>query len=143
MTGQNRRMILLDIVLYFTCTLGFAVWWHLIWFSEAYMALNWPAPAEADVPLGALSVFVQAIVLAFAIDWVLQQSPRRHAALWVVIGGFAFLWSSHVIGDAAKCGFLPKGRFVALETVYLAIQFILYGTLTWLGHRLWDRRFPI
>lgn len=142
MNAQNRRMILLDIVFYFAGTLGFAVLWHLVWFSDAYTALSWPDPSEADVPLGALSMLVQAIVLAFVLDWVLRQTPRRSAIVWVVVPAFAFLWSSHVIGDAAKCGFLPKERFVALETVYLAIQFGLYGTLTWVGHGLWDRRIP-
>ena len=140
MTVQNPRMVLLDIAIYFIATLGFAVLWHLVWFSGVYTALNWPDPSEADVPLGALSIFVQATVLALTIDWVLGQSPKPGAIVRVVILAFVFLWSSHVVGDAAKCGFLPKSSFVALETVYLAIQFIVYGGLAWLGHALWDRR---
>jgi hypothetical protein len=133
-------MVLLDIVLYFIATLGFAVLWHLVWLSSAYTALNWPGPSEADVPLGALAVFVQAVVLALTIDWALEQSQKPSVIIRVMILAFAFLWSSHVIGDAAKCGFLPKSSFVALETVYLAIQFVVYGAFLWIGHSLWDRR---
>ena len=141
MFAHNRPMVLLDIAIYFIATLGFAVLWHLVWFSSAYTALNWPDPSEADVPLGALAVFVQAVVLALTIDWALEQSHKPTAIVRVMILAFAFLWSSHVIGDAAKCGFLPKSRFVALESVYLAIQFVVYGALLWFGHSLWDRRF--
>ncbi len=140
MIAHNRPMVLLDIAIYFVVTLGFAVLWHLVWFSSAYTALNWPDPSEADVPLGALAVFVQAVVLALTVDWASEQSRTRSAIVRVVILAFAFLWSSHVIGDAAKCGFLPKGSFVALESVYLAIQFVIYGALLWIGHSLWDRR---
>lgn len=140
MIAHNRPMVLLDIAIYFIATLGFAVLWHLVWFSSVYAALNWPDPSEADVPLGALAVFVQAVVLALTIDWALEQCQKRSAIVRVVILAFAFLWSSHVIGDAAKCGFLPKSSFVALESVYLAIQFVIYGALLWIGHSLWDRR---
>jgi hypothetical protein len=140
MSVQNARMVLLDISIYFFATLGFAVLWHLVWFSDAYTALNWPDPSEADVPLGALAIIVQAIVLALAIDWALGHSPKRGVIVRIAVLGFAYLWSSHVIGDAAKCGFLPKSSFVALETLYLAIQFIVYGALASLGHALWDRR---
>ncbi|MEE4015911.1 hypothetical protein V1T76_27890 [Roseibium sp. FZY0029] len=140
---RSRSMVLLDIALYFIATLGFAMLWHLVWFSGAYTALNWPDPSDADVPLGALAVFVQAVVLALTIDWALEQSRNRSAIFRVAILAFAFLWSSHVIGDAAKCGFLPKSRFVALESVYLAIQFVVYGALLWIGHSLWDRRFKV
>ncbi len=140
MLAHNRPMVLLDIAIYFIATLGFAVLWHLVWFSSAYTALNWPDPSEADVPLGALAVFVQAVVLALTIDSALEQGRKRSAIVRVVILAFAFLWSSHVIGDAAKCGFFPKSSFVALESVYLAIQFAVCGALLWFGHSLWDGR---
>ncbi len=138
---HNRSMVLLDIAIYAIVTLGFAVLWHLVWFSSAYTALNWPDPSEADVPLGALAIFVQAVVLALAVDWAVESRAKPGTIARVMILGFAFLWSSHVIGDAAKCGFLPKTSFVALESTFLVIQFVAYGVLLWFVHSLWDRRF--
>ncbi len=140
MTLRNRHLIGLDAALYFTATLGFAVLWHLSWFSGAYTALNWPDPSEADVPLGALAVATQAVVLAIVLDWALAQRPGLSSILRVLGLAFVFLWTSHVIGDAAKCGFAPKSSFVAIETGYLAIQFVLYGVLVWLAHRSLDAR---
>lgn len=137
---HNRLMVLLDIAIYFATTLGFAAFWHLLWLSDTYTDLNYPSPAEADVTLGALAIFTQAVVLALTIDWIVQQSQNRAAILRVVGLAFVFLWSSHVVGDAAKCGFLPKTDFLALESAYLVIQFVIYGAVMWLAHSLWDRR---
>ena len=88
MLTHNRPMVLLDITVYFIATPGFAALWHLVWFSSAYTALNWPDPSEADVPLGALAVFVQAVVLALTIDWALEQSRKRSAIVRVTGNSF-------------------------------------------------------
>ncbi|WP_269584468.1 hypothetical protein [Roseibium sp. Sym1] len=140
MTFSRPMLALADAVLYVVLTLGFAVVWHLKLFAPLYVSLNWPSPEDADVPLGFVAIVTQAIILGVLFQSVVEGRGLGRAIAMLCGTAFVFLWSSHVIGDAAKCGFLPKSTFVAVETLYLAIQFVLFGVALALVHRWLDPR---
>lgn len=140
MTFSPRTLAFIDALLYLVLTLGFALLWHLHSFAPLYISLNWPRPEEADIPLGFLAVATQGIILGLLFQSVLKPDRLGRTVVIFCATSFAFLWSSHVIGDAAKCGFLPKPTFIAIETLYLVLQFLIYGGALMLIHRRFDRR---
>ena len=140
MTLHPRTLAALDAALYLFVTLGFALIWHVHAFDALYTSLNWPRPDPSDIALGFVAVMVQGITLGVLFQhWIDGSALIRSAATFSGVA-FVFLWTSHVIGDAAKCGFLPLRTFVAVETAYLAIQFAIYCAILVLIHRSFDAR---
>lgn len=136
-------LIAVDAVLYLVLTLGFAIIWDLQVFTAHYTALGWPSPEEADVPLGFLAIVTQAMILAWLFSQIAGKAPLGRSIVIFCSLAFAFLWSSHVVGDAAKCGFVPKSTFIAIESLYLVLQFVLYGSALALVHGLFDPRWDV
>ena len=140
MSLSPRTLALLDAILYTVLTLGLAVGWHLQVFAPRYAALGFPGPGEADIALGFLAIATQAVVLGVLFQLVAGRVALGRTIVLFCATAFAFLWSSHVIGDAAKCRFQPKLDFIAIETFYLVLQFAIYGGALALVHRNLDSR---
>ena len=79
--------------------------------------------------LGLASMIVQGVVLSYGYS-VLNVN---HSALLTGIGYALamglFLWSVHVLATMGKSSKVRHFEFFAMETVYLAIQFGIYGLL--------------
>lgn len=140
MTLAPRTLAIIDAVLYLFSTLAFALFWHVEAFEPLYTSLQWPTPEQPGIALGFLAVLTQGLVLGFAFQsWLNETAFERSAASFCAIA-CVFLWSSHVIGDAAKCGFLPRGPFIAIETIYLIVQFVMFWVILVVVHRVFDAR---
>lgn len=140
MAFAPRTLAIIDAALYLVATLGFALIWHVLAFEPLYTSLNWPTPEPPDIALGFLAVITQGVVLGYLFQrWIDGHAPGKSAASFCAIA-FVFLWSSHVIGDAAKCGFLPRSTFVAIETIYLMVQFVMYWIILTAVHRVFEAR---
>ena len=120
--------ILFGTIAYLAVTFPLAVLWHMKIFREKYM--NWQYFGDDVKPiLGLVAMAVQGVVLSYGYS-VLQVN---HSALltgicYALVMG-VFLWSAHVLATMGKSSKVRHFEFFALETVYLAIQFIVYGVI--------------
>ena len=118
--------ILFGTLAYIIVTFPLAVLWHMKIFRTKYMA--WEYFGEDVKPiLGLSSMVVQGVVLSYGYS-VLNVT---HASLfssicYSLVMGF-FLWSVHVLATMGKSSKVRHLEFFAMETVYLAIQFLIYG----------------
>ncbi len=64
----------------------------------------------------------------------LSGTSLRRGLMFVAFVG-AFFWTSHVLAFVAKQTVPDMPSFVAMETIYLAIQFGVYGLFLALIHR--------
>jgi hypothetical protein len=112
-----------------TFALGFV--WHLVLFEPNYAAL---AMYRSDIiiPLGFLSMLIQAVILA----WIYQQlfAPRngtlmsralRYGALGAVLS-----WSFTTLAVAAKNIMTSVPDYLLIETAFTVVQWIMVGPLT-------------
>ena len=129
------RRFLISFLAYPVLVFPLAYLWHLNLFADLYERLGVFGRPEPIVPLGFATIVVQGALLAWAY-------PRfRGSGGWVAEGlrfaAFAggFLWTAQVLAMAAKHPIEPIGTYVAVETVYLAIQFALVGLVLGFVHR--------
>ena len=111
-----------------------AYFWHLRLFKPAYDRLEIFRP-EVIVPFGLLSMVMQGVFFSWVFPMLFT-----HAS-WVVNGlqcalVFGLLgWSFMVLSVAAKYRMASVTGFMALETAFLALQFLLTGMLLALVYR--------
>ena len=79
--------------------------------------------------LGLSSMLVQGVVLSYGYSLlnVARVSIISGICYSLVMG--LFLWSVHVLATMGKSSKVRHFEFFAMETVYLAIQFGLYGLI--------------
>ena len=79
--------------------------------------------------LGLSSMVVQGVVLSYGYSVlnVAHASIISGVCYSLVMG--LFLWSVHVLAAMGKSSKVRHFEFFAMETVYLTIQFIIYGVL--------------
>ena len=120
--------ILFGILAYIIVTFPLAVLWHMKIFREKYM--RWQFFGDDVKPmLGLTSMIIQGVVLSYGYS-VLN---INHSALLTGIGYSLtmglFLWSVHVLATIGKSSKIRHMEFFVLETVYLAIQFAIFGVV--------------
>ena len=113
-------------LVYLVITFPLAVVWHMKIFRAKYMA--WGYFGEDVKPvLGLCAMSVQGVVLSYGylLLKTVQASILSSIGYAVVMG--LFLWSAHVLAAMGKSAKLRHVEFFAMETVYLLVQFVLYG----------------
>ena len=77
--------------------------------------------------LGLSAMVVQGVVLSYGYSVlnVDHTSPFSGICYSLLMG--LFLWSVHVLATMGKSSKVRHLEFFAMETVYLAIQFLIYG----------------
>ena len=118
--------IVIGTITYLIVTFPLAVLWHMKIFRTKYMA--WQYFGEDVKPaLGLASMLVQGIILAYGYSVLnVDHSALRIGICYALVMG-AFLWSVHVLATMGKSSKVRHFEFFAMETIYLAIQFIIYG----------------
>ena len=120
--------ILLGALAYIIVTFPLAVLWHMKIFRTKYLA--WQYFGEDVKPiLGLSAMLVQGVVLSYGYS-VLNVA---HASIisgicYSLIMGL-FLWSVHVLAAMGKSSKVRHFEFFTMETIYLAIQFVVYGVV--------------
>ena len=118
--------IVLGTIAYIIVSLPLAVLWHMKIFRTKYMA--WEYFGEDVKPiLGLSSMVVQGVILSYgyAVLNVAHTSLFSGISYSLVMG--LFLWSVHVLATMGKSSKVRHFEFFAMETIYLAIQFLIYG----------------
>ena len=120
---------------YIVLTFPLAVIWHIALFEDTYRALGYFAREQPSFALGFLSIATQGVLLSIAYPLLVRRpnSWRENLCFGLLMG--VFLWSSHVAGDSAKFEIAPVSTYMAIETVYLALQFGLFGVAIFLIYR--------
>ena len=118
--------ILLGTLAYIVVTFPLAVLWHMKIFRTKYMA--WQYFGEDVKPmLGLCSMLVQGVVLSYGYSVLnIARVPLLSSICYSLVMGL-FLWSVHVLATMGKSSKVRHFEFFAMETVYLAIQFLIYG----------------
>ena len=70
---------------------------------------------------------VQGVVLSYGYSVLsVDRSALLNGICYALVMG-VFLWSVHVLATMGKSSKVRHFEFFAMETVYLAIQFVIYG----------------
>lgn len=120
--------ILLGTLAYLIVTFPLAVLWHMKIFRTKYM--QWKYFGEDVKPiLGLSSMIVQGIVLSYGYSVLaVDHSSMLVGVCYALVMGL-FLWSVHVLAAMGKSSAIRHFEFFTMETIYLAIQFGVYGVL--------------
>lgn len=124
------KFILISTAAYCLVTFPYAVVWHMILFKRLYQ--KWEYFGGNPKPqLGLLSMVIQGAVLSTGLSFLPEYQASLPATMIYALLCGIFLWSSHVIAAMAKHAESRNFSFLALETFYLFIQFLLFGFCTY------------
>ena len=120
--------ILFGAIAYLIVTFPLAVLWHMKIFRAKYMA--WQYFGEDVKPiLGLCSMLVQGVVLSYGYSVLNVAHESLSSGIYYSLVMGLFLCSVHVLATMGKSSKVRNFEFFAMETVYLAIQFLIYGVL--------------
>jgi hypothetical protein len=133
---SSGRGFWLGVAAYLFPTFPIAYAWHLVWFAASYDALGIYRP-EPIIPFGLASMLIQGVIFSLAYP---RFFPDRGSAVLrsgLLYGaGLAILsWSFTTLAVAAKniMGSVPT--YIALETGFTVVQFVVVGPLIALAYR--------
>ena len=115
-----------------TFLLGFV--WHLVLFAEYYEALRIYRP-DVIIPFGFGSMLLQGAIFAWAYPRMVERPEQMSAGLRFAAVAALLSWSFTTLAVAAKHPMTSVGGFVAIETGFTVIQFLLVGPLLALSSR--------
>jgi hypothetical protein len=120
--------ILLGTLAYIVVTFPLAVLWHMKIFRTKYM--QWKYFGDDVKPmLGLASMIVQGVVLSYGYSLLAVDHASLGAGVSYAFVMGLFLWSAHVLAAMGKSSAIRNLEFLTMETIYLAMQFGVYGML--------------
>lgn len=119
---------------YTICTFVLAVVWHVVLFEESYRSFGY-FEGEPSFLIGLVTILLQGMLLSVLFPMMNgpPNSFRRGLRFASLVG--AFFWTSHVLAFVAKQEVPGVWMFVGMETVYLVLQFGVFGVLLGAVHR--------
>jgi hypothetical protein len=112
--------------------LGFA--WHLVLFAAYYRDLGIYRP-DVIVPFGLLSMLLQGTIFALAYPRLVSRPELISSGLRFAAVAALLSWTFTTLAVAAKHPMTSVSGFVAIETAYTIVQFLLVGPLLALASR--------
>src|SRR5215510_11571196 len=109
--------------------------WHLIVFAPAYRELAMYRD-DVIVPFGLLSMLIQGAAFSFVYPRVFadRSTVFRNGLLYGLAIGL-LSWSFTTLAVAAKNVMVSVPTYLALETSFTVLQFVIVGPLIALAHR--------
>lgn len=130
------RSFWLAVAAYLVPTFPLGYFWHLSTFKGRYDRLQMYRD-DVIIPLGLASMLIQGVVFAWAYPHIFDTahdawlaSTARFAA-----GAGIFAWSFAVLPVAAKYRMSSVREFMALESAFTAVQFVVVAPLIALAWR--------
>ena len=118
--------ILYGTIAYLIVTFPLAFLWHAKLFREKYMSWQYFGE-DVKYELGFAAMLLQGIVLSYGYSVLnVDHSSLLSGICYSLVMGL-FLWSVHVLATMGKSSKVRHFEFFAMETVYLTIQFLIYG----------------
>ena len=128
------KRFLLGALSYPIIVFPLAVLWHLVVFQSVYNEIGYIGREEPGFLLGFLSIATQGLLLSFLYPRFYQGDPPIKAGLKFGAVAGLFHWTIHVLAFAAKAELGSVELFFVIETIYLAVQFLLTGIVLALIH---------
>ena len=131
---MGAKKLLSGAAAYTICTFSLAVVWHVLLFKERYESFGY-FEGEPNFLLGLLSIVLQGVLLStlFPMMKPAGSSFRRGISFALITG--AFFWTSHVLAFVAKQQVPGASAFIWMETLYLVLQFGVFGLCIGFIHR--------
>jgi hypothetical protein len=134
--AATSRAFWLGVAAYLIPTFPIAYAWHLVVFAPAYEALGIYRP-DPIIPFGFASMVIQGIAFSWAYPRLFAARDRSVLKPGLIYGAALALlsWSFTTLAVAAKniMGSVPI--YLALETGFTVLQFLIVGPLIALAHR--------
>lgn len=132
------RRVALTVAAYVVPTFVLGFVWHMVLFASFYEALHIYRP-DVIIPFGLGSMLLQGGIFAWAYPRLVER-PEQLSSGWRFAAAAALLsWSFTTLAVAAKHPMTSVGGFVAIETGYTVLQFMLVGPLLALASRVHGR----
>jgi len=119
-----------------TFLLGFV--WHLVLFKDYYESLS-IYRADIIIPLGFLSMFVQAVLFAWIYERMFASASASVIILTLkyIVLGAVLSWSFTTLATGAKNIMSSVPRFMVIESGFTLVQWLMVAPLTVLAFRSW------
>lgn len=126
----------LAVLAYLLPTFPLGYFWHLVTFADQYHRLQMYRD-DVLIPLGLASMSIQALFFAWVYPRLFSTGSSRWQRGAITFGAsFGLLaWSFAVLPVAAKYRMASVQDFVALETAFTALQFLIVSPLIALAYR--------
>ena len=118
----------LGTLAYAAATFAWAIAWHIGFFRPMYEAWGY-IDANPNFVLGPLSMLIQGAVLSWLYPRVRFSGGAAARGLKFGFSAGAFYWTCHVMAFAAKEDAANTPMFFLLETIYLSVQFGVFGLI--------------
>jgi hypothetical protein len=133
---SSGRGFWLAVAAYLVPTFPIAYVWHLVWLAPSYDALGIYRP-DPIIPFGLISMLIQGVIFSLAYPRFFPDRGSLVLRPGLIYGaGLAILsWSFTTLAVAAKniMGSVPT--YIALETGFTVLQFVVVGPLIALAYR--------
>ena len=133
---SSGRGFWLGVAAYLVPTFPIAYAWHLVWLAPSYEALG-IYRADPIIPFGLISMLIQGVIFSLAYPRFFPNRGSLVLRPGLLYGaGLAILsWSFTTLAVAAKniMGSVPT--YIALETGFTVLQFVVVGPLIALAYR--------
>ena len=131
---MDIKKLILGAAAYTVCTFSLAVGWHVLLFKERYESFGY-FEGEPNFWAGLLTIVLQGVLLSILFSMLKTEGTalRRGLGFSLIIG--AFFWTSHVLAFVAKQTVPGVSAFIWMETLYLLLQFGLFGLIIGIIHR--------
>lgn len=125
---MKTTSIALGTLAYTLVTFPLAVAWHIVLFRPFYESIGYFG-SDPSFVLGFVSILIQGVLLSAGFGMVRLDGGRLRRGL--LYAGFLglFFWTSHVAAFAAKHPLARTPDFFVFETLYLGLQFGIFGLL--------------
>ncbi|MCG8653253.1 MAG: hypothetical protein MI861_25660 [Pirellulales bacterium] len=112
---------------YLLITFPLAYVWHLVAFEQKYAELGYFTREEPIIAFGFGAILLQGILMSVIYPSLCRGKSLLAGALTLALVMGGYHWTAHVLAEAAKHSIAPLPTWFALESLYLAIQFLLGG----------------
>ncbi|MBX3607315.1 MAG: hypothetical protein KF788_18690 [Piscinibacter sp.] len=131
-----KKPFALAVLAYLVPTFLTGFLWHLVFLHDAYarLAIYRPDPV---IPLGFGSMLVQGLLFAWAYPRLFDTGAGawKRSALRAGVSYAALSWSFTTLAVSAKHPMASVPEYVAIETAFTALQFLLVAPLMALAWR--------
>jgi hypothetical protein len=116
-----------------TFLLGFT--WHFWFFPGLYDGFGIYNRAEPVIPLGMLSMAIQALVMAYLYPFFRREGGSIGSGVVFGLLMGAFLFSVSTVANAAKIMVANVAAWFVVQAAFHVVQFVIAGALIGLAYR--------
>lgn len=131
---SSRRRFVLNLLAYVVPTFMLGFVWHLVLFAAYYRDLGIYRP-DVIIPFGFLSMLLQGSIFALAYPRLFTRPESISSGLRFAAAAALLSWTFTTLAVAAKHPMTSVSGFVAVETAFTIVQFLLVGPLLALSSR--------